>query len=345
MSFSRAGALVVAAAMIALATPWAVLAQAPGPAPERIPSSRTKANSVPHVEIDSRGGGLVVVALGAIYAMRRYGMMPTALRPPVARRRSRAANPAFRAARFLFVVQFEGRRVLIGQTDRGLTLIKSVAADPAAAGRGRMRTWAFLLVPVALLLGLDAIAAAAPSTALSLPGVELKVAPGGQREEVALAIKIIVALTVLSLAPALLVCVTSFVRIIIVLSMLRHAIGMQEPPPHTVLISLALFLPRFTMAPVIEKVNSEGVQPYLNGKTADRIRPFPGMKPLPRLHDPADPRAGPRPHGGAVAHREMSAATRRRSEQRASSSPRSCWTARLRAAFQIRPSDVCHRSC
>jgi flagellar biosynthesis protein FliP len=143
-----------------------------------------------------------------------------------------------------------------------------------------VKAWAALAALAALALGLDAFAAAAPSNVLSLPGVELKVAPGNQREEVALAIKVIVGLTVLSLAPALLVCVTSFVRIVIVLSMLRHAIGMQETPPNTVLISLALFLTLFTMAPVIERVNTEGVQPYLDGKlqTGDALSG--GMKPL-----------------------------------------------------------------
>jgi flagellar biosynthetic protein FliP len=74
--------------------------------------------------------------------------------------------------------------------------------------------------------------------------------------------------------------VTSFVRIVIVLSMLRHAIGMQETPPNTVLISLALFLTLFTMAPVIEKVNTEGVQPYLDGALQTGEALTRGMQPL-----------------------------------------------------------------
>jgi flagellar biosynthetic protein FliP len=145
-----------------------------------------------------------------------------------------------------------------------------------------MKVWAAVAALAGLILGFDALAAAAapPANVLSLPGVELKVAPGGQREEVALAIKVIVGLTVLSLAPALLVCVTSFVRIVIVLSMLRHAIGMQETPPNTVLISLALFLTLFTMAPVIEKVNTEGVQPYLDGALQTGEALTRGMQPL-----------------------------------------------------------------
>jgi flagellar biosynthetic protein FliP len=116
------------------------------------------------------------------------------------------------------------------------------------------------------VLAAGAVCAATAAQGLSFPGLDVKVAPTGSREEVALALKILVGLTVLSLAPALLVSVTAFVRIIIVLSMLRHAFGMQETPPNTVLISLALFLTLFVMAPVFEQANRDGVQPYLDGK-------------------------------------------------------------------------------
>jgi flagellar biosynthetic protein FliP len=59
---------------------------------------------------------------------------------------------------------------------------------------------------------------------------------------------------------------TSFVRIVIVLSMLRHAVGLNETPPNMVLIALALFLTLFSMQPVLEKVNTVAIQPYLGGK-------------------------------------------------------------------------------
>jgi flagellar biosynthetic protein FliP len=85
------------------------------------------------------------------------------------------------------------------------------------------------------------------------------------------AVRIVLGLTLLSVVPALLVCVTSFLRIIVVLSMLRHAIGMQETPPNTVLIGLALFLTLFTMSPVLQKVNDEAVQPYLSGKLSNEL--------------------------------------------------------------------------
>jgi flagellar biosynthetic protein FliP len=88
--------------------------------------------------------------------------------------------------------------------------------------------------------------------------------PGGA--ETSQAVRIAIGLTALAILPALVVCATAFLRIIIVLSMLRHAIGMPETPPNTVLIGLALFLTLFTMSPVLEKLNEQGVQPFMAGK-------------------------------------------------------------------------------
>lgn len=98
--------------------------------------------------------------------------------------------------------------------------------------------------------------------------------------ETSQALRIVLGLTVLAVLPALLVCVTAFLRIIIVLSMLRHAIGMTETPPNTVLIGLALFLTVFTMAPVFEKVNQEAFQPFMSGKIGMEAGYAKGISPL-----------------------------------------------------------------
>lgn len=124
-------------------------------------------------------------------------------------------------------------------------------------------------VALLLLLGTAVGCFAANSNLVSLPGVDVRLATGSaQPEQVSAALKILLGLTVLSLAPALLVSVTAFIRIIIVLSMLRHAMGMAETPPNTVLISLALFLTLFTMSPVMTQVNQQAFQPFMNGKMA-----------------------------------------------------------------------------
>lgn len=90
--------------------------------------------------------------------------------------------------------------------------------------------------------------------------------PTGPSGETAQAVRIVVGLTALAILPALLICLTAFLRIIIVLSMLRHAIGMPETPPNTVLLGLALFLTLFTMSPVLHQLNQDAVQPFMAGK-------------------------------------------------------------------------------
>ncbi len=79
-------------------------------------------------------------------------------------------------------------------------------------------------------------------------------------------IVIILLLTVLAVAPALLVMLTSFTRIVIVLSLTRNALGLPSIPPNQVVIGLALFLSLFVMAPTLTKINDEALQPMLNGK-------------------------------------------------------------------------------
>ncbi|MFZ6756286.1 flagellar type III secretion system pore protein FliP [Undibacterium sp. Ji50W] len=122
---------------------------------------------------------------------------------------------------------------------------------------------------------------AANGSVFSLPGIDVRVANDiSQTSQVSAALKVLLGLTVLSLAPALLVSVTSFIRIIVVLSMMRHAIGMPETPPNTVLISLALFLTLFTMSPVLTQVNQNAFQPFMDGKMAAGPAFENGLKPI-----------------------------------------------------------------
>ncbi|MDX1975860.1 MAG: flagellar type III secretion system pore protein FliP [Rickettsiales bacterium] len=82
-------------------------------------------------------------------------------------------------------------------------------------------------------------------------------------------IQLVVLLTVISLAPSILVMTTSFMRIIIVLSFLRSALGLQQTPPNQVLISLALFLTAFIMAPVFERAYDDGVRPLMEDQITE----------------------------------------------------------------------------
>ena len=82
-------------------------------------------------------------------------------------------------------------------------------------------------------------------------------------------LKILFLITILSLAPSILITVTSFVRIVIVLSLLRHALGIPQAPPNQVIIALALFLTFFVMKPVFDDINNNAIQPYLKKEITD----------------------------------------------------------------------------
>ncbi|MBI3582207.1 MAG: flagellar type III secretion system pore protein FliP [Nitrospinae bacterium] len=143
-----------------------------------------------------------------------------------------------------------------------------------------MRSPGFKPAALAVLALLAAVFAAAPAHAATLPTLSLGVQDAGQPDQVATGLKILAVLTVLSLAPALLIMVTSFARIVIVLSFLRQAIGTQQLPPNQLLIGLSLFLTFFVMAPTFGKINSEALQPYLNNRLGQEAAFDKGMAPL-----------------------------------------------------------------
>lgn len=96
-----------------------------------------------------------------------------------------------------------------------------------------------------------------------LPKISLSVADTKKPADVAVALQIVFLITILTLAPSILVMMTSFVRIIIVMSFLRRAIGTQTMPPDQVLVGLSLFLTLFIMMPVFTQINDKALQPYL----------------------------------------------------------------------------------
>ncbi|HIE04042.1 MAG TPA: flagellar type III secretion system pore protein FliP [Candidatus Latescibacteria bacterium] len=97
---------------------------------------------------------------------------------------------------------------------------------------------------------------------------------------ISVTLQILLLLTTLALAPSILVMLTSFTRIIVVLSFLRHALGTQQSPPNQLLIGLALFLTAFIMAPVWKDVNDEALQPYIDGKITQKVAVRRAMEPV-----------------------------------------------------------------
>ncbi|HFC98301.1 MAG TPA: flagellar biosynthesis protein FliP [Thermosulfurimonas dismutans] len=117
----------------------------------------------------------------------------------------------------------------------------------------------------ALRLGLIlSLGLSSRALAVTLPAVRLALEPAKGPEQVAPVLQILLLLTVLSVAPALLLMLTSFTRLVVVFSLLRHALGTQQTPPNQVLISLALFLTFFIMAPVFRQAYRQGLQPYMD---------------------------------------------------------------------------------
>ena len=99
---------------------------------------------------------------------------------------------------------------------------------------------------------------------IPLPTITLGVGETDEPAKVSVLLQILFLLTILSLAPAILIMLTSFTRIVVVLSFLRQAMGTQRMPPNQIIIGLALFLTFFIMSPVWLQVNEEALQPYLS---------------------------------------------------------------------------------
>lgn len=133
-----------------------------------------------------------------------------------------------------------------------------------------------LLALTALLL----VTGCAPNGAYPSPKISVELGGVGNQADMALGLQLMFLLTGLTLAPAILMTVTSFTRIIIVLSLIRSALGLNQLPPNQLLIGLAFFLTVFVMAPVGNQINEQAVQPYLNGSINQQTAFEQGIGPL-----------------------------------------------------------------
>jgi len=170
-------------------------------------------------------------------------------------------------------------------------------AAPAAAGRSseaarqpdggtawraraadvRVRRGAVLLValvcgaaPAHLVLADDPGAPAVSEHAAGpvyIPDVSRWLPPAGDKESLSSTLQIVILLTLLAVAPGILLMMTSFVRMLIVLVLLRQALGTQQLPPSQVLVGLALFMTLLVMAPTWQRIREEAIDPYLNDET------------------------------------------------------------------------------
>ena len=125
----------------------------------------------------------------------------------------------------------------------------------------RLGTVCILAAVVAVLAGGSAAAQEMP-----VPSVTFGLAPAETPEQVAFSLQLLLLLTVLSLAPAIIIMVTSFTRVVIVLSFVRSAVATNQTPPNQVIIGLALFLTLFIMAPTWQVIHEQALAPYLAGE-------------------------------------------------------------------------------
>lgn len=115
-----------------------------------------------------------------------------------------------------------------------------------------------------LLLIFTIILPGAYAQEFTLPGIEVGLTNATAPRDVALSLQIIFLLTILTLAPGILILMTSFTRVVIVLSFVRQGLATQQMPPNQVVIGLALFITFFVMSPVFAEVNNNSLKPYLN---------------------------------------------------------------------------------
>ena len=149
------------------------------------------------------------------------------------------------------------------------------AAAPARRAGGRL-VWIVLAVLLALVVAIPAFAQAAPAAPPPGVGDAVDRALGqlggqqqpGQSGSLSLSLQVLIIMGLLTLLPGILLMMTSFTRIVIVLAILRQAMGLQQTPPNQVLIGLSLFLSLFIMAPTIQQMNATAIQPYAAGQIA-----------------------------------------------------------------------------
>ena len=135
-------------------------------------------------------------------------------------------------------------------------------SKPLRFNPGKSRKY---LICILVISGLVFLAGSSWGQPFSFPSINLSVGDGGDEPgRVAVVIQLLFLFTILSLAPAILVMLTSFTRIVVVLSLLRHALGTQQMPSNQIVIGLSLFLTFFIMTPVWNEVNSRALQPYIH---------------------------------------------------------------------------------
>ncbi|MBF0450854.1 MAG: flagellar type III secretion system pore protein FliP [Candidatus Magnetomorum sp.] len=133
------------------------------------------------------------------------------------------------------------------------------------------------LIAIICLCGISTVYAA---NTIPVPSIQIGVTQTDDPQQVSVLLQILALMTVISLAPSLLILMTSFVRVAASLSFLRQAMGTHSMPPNQIIVGLALFLTFYIMMPVWEKVNQNAIQPYLREEITTEVAIEKGLDPI-----------------------------------------------------------------
>jgi len=115
---------------------------------------------------------------------------------------------------------------------------------------------------------------------MPIPKIAFDISEATKPKDVALSLQILFLLTILTLAPSIIIMMTSFTRVVIVLDFIKRALSLQQMPPNQVIVGLSIFITIFIMAPTLTEVNEKAIQPYLKGKISNEKFFSNGIKPL-----------------------------------------------------------------
>ena len=242
------------------------------------------------------------VVLGAIVLLRgalvRFGLAPAG--GPSARRIRIVESVPLGAKQRLHLVEVDGRRLLLGASEQGIARLArlpgesaELEARAAEASRedGPMRgkpkltsvlhAWTgWLPLVVMIFVAVSAPEVSAQEAASDAPTFSVSIDGATAPDKLSDTLKIVLVLTAISVAPSLLLMATCFTRILIVLALLRQAIGTATLPPNQVLVGLALMTTVYVMTPVAEVVYADSLQPYMAEEIAGDVAIERGLSPV-----------------------------------------------------------------
>ncbi len=137
-----------------------------------------------------------------------------------------------------------------------------------------------LVALIGVCLAIGAMGMLAAQSVVAIPKISVGLDQATSPKDVSVTLQVLLMLTVLTLAPSILIMTTAFTRIVIVLSIMRSAIGLPQVPPNQILVGLAMFMTFFVMRPTFEQINDSALQPYFANKMTFAVASERALKPL-----------------------------------------------------------------